>query len=103
MLTAIACPLHGAFWNRLYLYCDLNIDHKFMLMCEIMHSNHVRNMKYSLLPIILFVLALYFYIYILMDDNNLNTYIKQIHQILYESINILKRILFWDIKYIRIV
>jgi hypothetical protein len=60
-------------------------------------------MKYSLLPIILFVLALYFYIYILMDDNNLNTYIKQIHQILYESINILKRILFWDIKYIRIV
>jgi hypothetical protein len=27
---------------------------------------------------------------------NLDTHIKHIHQILYESINTLKRILFWD-------
>jgi hypothetical protein len=32
-----------------------------------------------------------------MDDNeSRHTYIKHIHQMLYESINTLKQILFWD-------
>lgn len=32
-------------------------------------------------------------------DDNLDTYIKHIHQVVYESHNSLKRILIWDKEY----
>jgi hypothetical protein len=51
---------------------------------------------YSIRPKIVFVLALKFYAYVQMDDDVSRHIYKHIHQVLYESINYLKRILIWN-------
>jgi hypothetical protein len=50
---------------------------------------------YSIRSKIVFVLALDFYVYIQLDDYDIDTYIEHMHQVLYESTKKAKRILFW--------